>query len=208
MEKTELTGKILVICGPSGGGKSTLVTLIFKFFKSLFTFSVSTTTRSPRKKDIAGTTYNFCDYNTFFEMVHKKFFLEWQMVYEGVFYGTSVEAINKTLESGATPILDIDVKGAENLKQRYKDKVIVIFISLQKNVLETLRDRLVKRQDTSEETIDERLKRALFEIDLGEKIADYVVYNNKETTREGLWGQVRPILEKEFVLQVEQEAVT
>lgn len=121
-------------------------------------FSVSVTTRKKRDGETDGVDYFFVDEASFRNNIERHQFIEWEMVYPGMYYGTSIEEINRIWSDGKTPVLDIDVKGAMNVKRMYGDKVLSIFI--EPPSIEILEQRLKNRGTDNSENIAMRVSKA------------------------------------------------
>lgn len=162
-------GRLFVISGPSGVGKSTFIERFLKQDKGS-TFSVSYTTRKKRDKEVNGREYYFVDKNTFMDMVERGGFLEWEEVHENL-YGTPKKEILENLERGIDILLDVDVNGAIKIKKNFPEACL-IFIE------PPSRDELIKRLYLrGEEQIELRLKRYDEEIEK-KHIFDYNVIND------------------------------
>jgi len=166
--------KLLVIAAPSGAGKTTIVQSLIKEFPRL-RFSVSATTRPPRKNEKNGTDYFFLEKKDFQKKIELNHFLEWEEVYDGTFYGTLKSNITAIWENNHVPIFDIDVKGGLNLKEMYGSNVLSIFVMPPS--IEELESRLKKRKTENIEKINQRLSKAKKEIRFSSKF-DYVVIND------------------------------
>ena len=156
-------GKIVVISAPSGCGKSTIINSILGTGELPLRFSVSATNRAPRQGEVDGVNYHFLTTEQFRDAIAGGEFVEWEQVYPGRFYGTLRRELTHAIEKGATLILDIDVKGALNVKKQFGDQAITIFI-LPPDI-ETLQKRLEKRGTDAPEVIAERIGKARYEID-------------------------------------------
>ena len=121
-------------------------------------FSVSATTRTIRGGEVDGVDYIFLAESAFKNNIESNRFIEWEMVYPGMYYGTSVEEIHRIWEEGKTPLLDIDVKGALNVKKLFGDQVLSIFI--EPPSIEVLEQRLVRRGTDNTENISMRVNKA------------------------------------------------
>jgi guanylate kinase len=152
-----LPQKVLIITAPSGAGKSTIVKHLLGVFPQL-QFSISATTRSPRGTETHGVEYYFLSVENFKEKIAQEAFLEWEMVYEGKYYGTLKSEVKRINEEDGVPVLDIDVKGATFVKQFYKEEALSIFIKAPSKVI--LEQRLRLRNTDSEESIQQRLQKA------------------------------------------------
>ncbi|KAM3355572.1 guanylate kinase 2 [Capsicum galapagoense] len=155
--------KPIVISGPSGVGKGTLISGLMKEFPSMFGFSVSHTTRTPREKEQNGFHYHFSDRSVMEREIKDGKFLEFASVH-GNLYGTSVEAVEVVADAGRRCILDIDVQGARSVKARSLD---AIFIFISPPSFEELEKRLRARATETEEQIQKRLQNARAELEQG-----------------------------------------
>ncbi len=153
--------KIILITAPSGSGKTSIVNHLMKKFKQL-AFSVSATTREPRKNEKNGYDYYFINENEFREKIHDKEFLEWEMVYEGKYYGTLKSDIERIWKENKIPVLDIDVQGAIHVQQQYPVNTIAIFI--QTPSAEELKRRLKLRGSETDESLQARLNKSSYEM--------------------------------------------
>lgn len=155
-------GKVIVISAPSGCGKSTIIKQVLDRGDVDLHFSVSATNRPPRPGEVDGVSYHFLSTEEFRCHIDAGDFVEWEEVYPGRFYGTLRSEIDDKCRQGLDVILDIDVKGGINVKRLYGDRARTIFIMPPS--VDALRERLVGRATDSPEVIEERLKRAAFEI--------------------------------------------
>lgn len=156
-------GKIVVISAPSGCGKSTIINSILGTGELPLRFSVSATNRAARQGEVDGVNYHFLTTEQFRDAIAGGEFVEWEQVYPGRFYGTLRSELTNAIEKGENIILDIDVKGALNVKKQFGDQAITIFI-LPPDI-ETLQKRLEKRGTDAPEVIAERIGKARYEID-------------------------------------------
>ena len=164
-------GKLFVISGASGVGKSTVLAKVMASRPDL-KFSVSATTRAPRPGEVDGKDYYFVSKDTFLDMIEKKAFLEYDAHMDN-YYGTPKAQLEEKLQTGSV-ILDIEPNGAFNVRQERKDAVL-IFIAPPS--LKELEDRLRGRGDTSEEQIQVRQARVAWEMEQSKRY-DYVVIND------------------------------
>ena len=155
---TEPEKKIIILTAPSGAGKTTIKTRLLKEMADQLSFSVSATTRTIRAGEVDGVDYIFLAESAFKNNIESNQFIEWEMVYPGMYYGTSVEEIHRIWEEGKTPLLDIDVKGALNVKKLFGDQVLSIFI--EPPSIEVLEQRLVRRGTDNAENISMRVNKA------------------------------------------------
>lgn len=152
--------KLIVISAPSGAGKTTLCQKLLRDFPELI-LSISSTTRAPRGQEKEGVEYFFLSKDEFEKEIQKGRFVEWAQVH-GNYYGTSKTVIESALHSGRAVLLDIDVQGAESLKNSYPEKAVLIFIAPPS--IEILETRLRSRATDREEIIQRRLKNAQAEL--------------------------------------------
>jgi guanylate kinase len=169
-------GEIVVLSAPSGAGKTTLIQRCFERYPRVaagLRFSVSHTTRPPRRGEVDGRDYHFVERPAFEEMVAAGSFLEWAVVH-GRLYGTSLDAIEPDLDRGLDVLLDIDVQGARQVRQSHPQAVSVFVMPPSFAVLER---RLRGRALDADEQIERRLQTAIEEIREHEHY-DYVILND------------------------------
>lgn len=152
-------GILFVIAAPSGAGKTTLIREIRTKFPDLV-YSISCTTRAPRRGEIDGVHYYFLTRETFEEMIEQEKFLEWKEVH-GNLYGTPIDRVQLALSQGKRMVLDIDVEGAKEVFEKIPEAV-GIFVNAPD--MATLEKRLRSRGTDSEDVIATRLRNARQEI--------------------------------------------
>lgn len=167
-------GRLIVVTGPSGVGKTTLLKRLLNEYKDRIVFSVSHTTRSMRNGEINGVDYFFESEEEFKKRIENDEFLEYAIVHNN-YYGTSKKQVMDVINSGKDCLLDIDVQGAMNLMSKGID---AIYIFIAPPSLETLKERLVKRATDSKEVIERRLKNAEKELSFQNKY-QYIIVNNE-----------------------------
>lgn len=170
--------KIILITAPSGSGKTSIVNHLMKKFPQL-AFSVSATTRTPRKNEKNGVHYYFISEKEFREKIHNKEFLEWEMVYEGKYYGTLKSDIERIWKENKVPVLDIDVQGAIHVQQQYPVNTIAIFI--QAPSAEELKRRLKHRGSESDESLQARLDKSSYEMTFKKHFENIITNENFQT---------------------------
>mgnify|MGYP003341872490 FL=1 len=195
---------VFIISAPSGSGKSTLVGHLMQRVSNL-RFSVSYTTRKPRGQEKDGTEYYFISREQFEARIARDEFLEWADVF-GNYYGTHQSELDRASADGFDLILDIDVKGARQLKERIPGAVSIFILPPSREVLE---QRLRSRSQDAEEVIQRRLSEAAEEIRNYSQY-DYVLVNHEvqasvdnlvaivsanRSRRHWVEQQIRPILE-------------
>ncbi|HMY83466.1 MAG: guanylate kinase [Saprospiraceae bacterium] len=171
----EFEGKMIVVTAPSGAGKTTIVKYLLEKMDNL-DFSISATTRDKRPYEVDGKDYFFITKEQFEELIAKKAFAEYEIVYEGQYYGTLAAEIERIWQNGKHIIFDIDVQGALTLKRKYMESCLTIFIRPPSK--ELLIERLTNRQTESPEALKKRIDKA--EKELGyESLFDFVLINDQ-----------------------------
>ncbi len=193
-------GRLFVISGPSGAGKTTLCKQLVARISNL-TFSVSYTTRPPREGEVDGKDYSFVTNDAFHEMIKGNEFIEWAKVYEH-FYGTHRNTVIQSLDEGTDLVVEIDEQGAMQLKKAFEEGV---FIYLFPPTLATLRTRLEHRGKDSQESIQMRLERAKDEIQHFGEYTYFTVNNELEQSLKQLEAVV--IAERMKTAYVNQSSV-
>ncbi|MBF0225043.1 MAG: guanylate kinase [Desulfobacterales bacterium] len=158
-KETKKQGRLFIISAPSGAGKSTLIKAILKDFP-LIKYSISHTTRKPRKGENEGIEYFFIGKEEFKKMIEKNLWAEWAEVHDN-YYGTSIKYIEDNINSGTNILLDLDVQGAINLMKKYPDSITIFIMPPS---MEELKRRLESRGTDTPETIAKRLFNAKEEI--------------------------------------------
>ena len=167
-------GLLIVFSGPSGVGKGTVRREIFENSDNQFQYSVSMTTRAQRPGEVDGVDYFFRTREEFEELIAAGEMLEYAE-YVGNYYGTPLSYVQKTLDEGKDVFLEIEVQGAQQVKEKVPDGV---FIFLTPPDLLELRNRIQKRGTDDQATIDKRMQKAADEIKMMENY-DYAVVNDE-----------------------------
>jgi len=166
--------KVIILTAPSGAGKTSIASYLLKTLPQL-SFSVSATTRTPRGNEKDGVEYHFISPSTFEGHIYQNDFLEYEMVYEGLYYGTLKSELTRIWNLGKTPVLDIDVKGAIKIQKQLKENCLSIFIMPPS--IEVLKQRLENRKTETAENIQMRLDKAAFEISFSNQF-NAIIQNN------------------------------
>lgn len=182
-------GKIIVLSAPSGTGKSTIIQRLLQHPGLKLGFSISATSRSPRGTERNGVEYYFMSRQEFDDRVARDEFVEWEEVYAGTCYGTLRSEVERVTGQGRNLIMDIDVKGALNVKRCFGDRAVSIFILPPS--LEELERRLRGRATDTEETIAKRLAKAEYELSFAPQFDCRVVNDDLDHASD----QVRAIIE-------------
>lgn len=186
-----MMGKVIIFSAPSGAGKSTIVNYLLS--KNLgLEFSISATCRSPRGKEQQGKEYYFLTQNDFKEKIAAREFLEWEEVYPGCFYGTLQKEVERIWAKGHTVLFDVDVKGGVNIKKKFGDQALSIFI--QAPSIEVLKKRLISRATDSPEKIEERIAKAEYEMSFANKFDTVIINDNLETAQKAAEEKVKAFL--------------
>ncbi len=175
-------GKLIIFSAPSGSGKSTIIgELLNKDFK--MEFSISATTRAPRGTEKNGIEYYFLTPEDFRNKISNDELLEYEEVYADKYYGTLKSEVERVTSKGNNIVFDVDVVGGLNIKKKYENRAIAIFI--QPPSVEELKNRLLQRDTDTKEVIEERLNKAQEELEYAQHF-DHVVINNdlKEAVKE------------------------
>ncbi len=184
-------GKIIILVAPSGSGKTTMADRLLRDFDEI-RFSVSATTRSPRKGEIHGTDYYFLTEEAFQKKIDSGEFLEWEEFYNGSRYGTLKSDVDRKRNNGFTVLLDIEVLGAINIKKIYGDAALAIFLKTPS--LDVLRQRLEARGTETEESLIARLERAEKELKYEDRFDVTIVNDDLETA----YSELKNVVE-EFI---------
>ena len=170
----EPSGKLIVFSAPSGAGKTTIATMVLQRIPNL-SFSVSATTRKQREGEQDGVNYYFLDKATVEKKIEQGGFIEHEFFF-GNYYGTLLDATESVLASGKNLLLDVDVKGALNVRKLFGERSLLIFI--QPPSMEVLIERLQGRGSEDDAALQERLERARFEMSFAVQFDSIIVNNN------------------------------
>ncbi|HWB27363.1 MAG TPA: guanylate kinase [Chitinophagaceae bacterium] len=171
------TGKLIIITAPSGSGKTSITKYLLDKYPRL-SFSVSATTRKPRQGEKDGVDYYFISAEDFQQKISEDAFIEWEMVYEGKYYGTLKSELERIWSDGRVPVLDIDVQGAIHVEKQFPGTCLSIFI--QPPSIEELKRRLEKRQTESLESLQTRLSKANYELSFTGHFNRVIINDNLE----------------------------
>ncbi len=164
--------KILIITAPSGAGKTSITKHLMQRFPQL-AFSVSAATRQARGNEKDGVDYHFISTEDFKQKIQHNEFAEWEMVYEGKYYGTLKSELEKIWQQNKIPVLDIDVKGAIHVQQQFPQTSLSLFIE-PPSVIE-LKKRLQSRGTETAESIAARVNKAAYELSFKDHFNKIVV---------------------------------
>lgn len=172
--KLNQNGLLIVLSGPSGVGKGTVRKALFESEGHNFTYSISMTTRQPRAGEVDGEDYYFVTKEEFEKRIKDGKFLEYAE-FVGNYYGTPIDKVEENIAAGKEVVLEIEVEGARQVKQKMSDAV---FIFIAPPSFKALHDRLKTRGTERQEVIEERLAKAKRELRLMNDY-DYIVINDE-----------------------------
>ncbi len=171
---SQLDGRAIIFCAPSGSGKTTIVKHLLSLDHRL-AFSVSACTRAQRANEEHGKDYYFLTHEDFKQRVANNEFLEYEEVYGGNFYGTLKSEIDRIWSLGKAVLFDVDVEGGLNIKKYFGDKALAVFVKPPS--VEALEERLRFRSTETEETLRMRVDKAVHELVYEDKF-EHVLVNN------------------------------
>lgn len=167
--------KMIVITAPSGAGKTSISRYLMKVFPQL-AFSISAATRQPRANEKNGEDYYFISVEEFQQKILNEEFVEWEMVYEGKYYGTLKSELRRMWNKEEIPVLDIDVQGAIHVQKEYP--VNSLFIFIKPPSIEELQKRLESRGSENPESLQARIGKAAYELSFANQFGH--VIENKD----------------------------
>ncbi len=174
-EQPAIHQPIIIITAPSGAGKTSITRWLLKKHPRL-AFSISATTRSPRNHEKDGVDYYFLSVEDFSQKIVHKEFAEWEMVYEGKYYGTLKAELKRIWADGRIPLLDIEVKGAIHMQKQYPKSILSLFI--EPPSVDELKRRLESRGTETAASLEARVSKAAYEISFKHHFDKIIV--NKE----------------------------
>lgn len=192
-----MDGKLIIFAAPSGSGKSTIINSIMADGgeeRLNLHFSISATSRAPRGTEKNGKEYFFLTPDEFRQKIANDEFVEYEEVYPDKFYGTLKSQVDKQLAAGENVIFDVDVNGALRIKQLYGSRALSIFI--QPPSIEELRHRLVARGTDAPEVINDRIKRAEYELSKADNFDEVVINDILEVAQVEALALVEDFLEE------------
>jgi len=181
--------KLIIITAPSGAGKTSITRYLMKNFPQL-AFSISAATRQPRGNEKNGVDYHFMSTGKFKDKIQHNEFVEWEMVYEGKYYGTLKAELNRIWQQDKIPVLDIDVKGAIHVQQQYPQSSLSLFI--QTPSVNELKKRLESRGTETPGSLAARVNKAAYELSFKDQFNKLITNDDLQracTEAEGIVGE-------------------
>lgn len=170
--------KIVVITAPSGAGKTSITRFLLERYSETLAFSVSAATRQPRGNEKNGKDYYFMSQEEFMNKIQHEEFVEWEMVYEGKYYGTLKSELQRIWNMNKIPVLDIDVKGAIHVENQFPETTLSIFI--EPPSVDELKRRLMSRGTETAESLNARISKSAYELSFKHSFDHIIVNNNLE----------------------------
>ena len=168
--------KLIIIAAPSGAGKTSVTRHLLKVLSGQLAFSISCATRLPRNNEKDKVDYYFISVENFKTKIEQKEFVEWEMVYEGKYYGTLKSEMERIWEQHKAPLLDVDVKGGIHIQQQYPHNSLSLFI--EPPSIEELERRLRARGTETPKSLQARLNKASYELSFKSQF-DHIILNDK-----------------------------
>jgi len=185
--------KIIIITAPSGAGKTSITKHLLKTFPGKLAFSISAATRQRREYEKEGVDYYFMSVDDFKDKIQHNAFVEWEMVYEGKYYGTLASEIHRIWEEEKVPLLDIDVQGAVHVQQEHREQTLSIFI--EPPSVDELKRRLRSRGTETPESLATRVNKAAYELSFKDHFDKVIVNDDLEKARKEAEEIVRLFIE-------------
>ena len=170
---TASTNKIIILTAPSGAGKTSITHYLLKKYPEQLAFSISAATRQARGNEQNGKDYYFMSVEEFTHKIQEEAFVEWEMVYEGKYYGTLKAELQRIWSEGRVPLLDIDVKGAIHIQQQFPQQTLSLFI--EPPSIDELKRRLSSRGTESEESLLARVNKAAYELSFKHSFSHVII---------------------------------
>ena len=169
--------KIIILTAPSGSGKTSITRYLLKSFPEKLVFSISAATRKPRNNEKNGIDYYFLSQEDFNISIQEDEFVEWEMVYDGKYYGTLKSELQRIWNKQQVPLLDIDVKGAIHVIKQFPQSLGLFIMPPS---VDELKRRLLSRGTDSEESILARINKAKYELSFKDHFHHQILNDNLE----------------------------
>jgi guanylate kinase len=191
-EEQHLRGKLIVFSAPSGTGKSTIAKMVLERLPNI-QFSVSATTRPKRDGEKEAVNYYFLTKEDFQTTIRCGGFIEYEFFF-GNYYGTLIDKTYQVIDSGTNILLDLDVKGALNLKKLFPDNSLLLFIKPPS--MDALKERLERRESEDENSLKMRLQRAQLELEYADQFDEVVVNETLDSAVDTVTAIISKFLSK------------
>ena len=175
---TTANNKIIIITAPSGAGKTSITRHLLKTFPDKVGFSISAATRPARSYEKDKVDYYFISVEEFQHRIQHDEFVEWEMVYEGKYYGTLKSELQRIWQQNKIPLLDVDVQGAIHVQQQFPDSSLSLFI--EPPSIDELKKRLQSRGTESAESLQARVNKATYELSFHDQFNKVIVNDDFE----------------------------
>ncbi len=170
--------KVIILTAPSGAGKTSITRRLLASYPHKLAFSISAATRQPRGTEKNGVDYYFMSAAEFTSKIQHEEFAEWEMVYEGKYYGTLKAELQRIWAEGKVPLLDIDVKGAIHVQQQFPATTLSLFI--EPPSIDELQRRLHSRGTETADSLEARINKAAYELSFKHSFHHVIVNDNLE----------------------------
>ena len=178
LQMSFLINKLIIIAAPSGSGKSSVTRHLLNTMPEQLSFSISCATRQQRNLEKDGIDYYFISVDAFKHKINNHEFVEWEMVYEGKYYGTLKSEMDRIWQLQKAPLLDVDVQGGINIQQQYPKQSLSLFI--EPPSIKELERRLKARGTETAESLQARLSKAAYELSFKEQFDRIILNDNLE----------------------------
>ena len=190
---TKKMNKVIIFSAPSGSGKTTLVKHSLEVFNEL-QFSISCTTRQPRRNEVHAVDYHFLSPDEFRQKISEDAFVEFEEVYTDKYYGTLKSEVEQIWNQGKVVIFDVDVKGGISLKKYFGEQALSIFI--EPPSIEELERRLISRDTDDAETIKTRVEKAEEEMAYAKEFDKIVINSDLNRAKEEIESLIKNFIEE------------
>ncbi len=168
--------KLIIIAAPSGAGKTSVTRHLLQTLPDQLAFSISAATRRPRFHEKDKVDYYFISVDAFQQKIQQEEFVEWEMVYEGKYYGTLKSELQRIWEQQKAPLLDVDVKGGIHVQQQFPTTSLSLFI--EPPSIEELERRLRARGTETPESLQARVSKASYELSFKQQFDKIILNDN------------------------------
>jgi len=183
---------VIIIAAPSGSGKTSITRHLLENMPDRLAFSISAATRQPRNNEVDGIDYYFMPVPEFQHRIANDEFVEWEMVYEGKYYGTLHAELERIWAAHKVPLLDVDVKGGIHIQENFTGSCLSLFI--EPPSLEELERRLRNRGTETPESLQARINKASYELSFRDQFQHIIINDNLDQARREALALVKEFL--------------